>query len=71
MSGESVRFLVRFVVRLATVDNTVRRETEHDGGGGKGVVGGVVLDIGISGFLSKNVGMFLASYPYLHIDTQH
>jgi len=34
MSGESVRFLVRFVVRLATVDNTVRRETEHDGGGG-------------------------------------
>jgi len=41
------------------------------GGGGQGVVGGVLHDIGISGFLSKNVGMFLASYPYLHIDTQH
>jgi hypothetical protein len=36
MRGESVRFLVRFVASMATVDNIARRETEQDEGRGGG-----------------------------------
>jgi hypothetical protein len=40
MCGEIVRFLVRFVAIVATVDNTARREIEQDEGGegGRGMI---------------------------------